>query len=143
MQSPLTPSPKTACRVLNLGAAIISAHSARGEAVKISDARVHAATQVGGDVALSMTIKNEADVADALPRVRCPVANFSEKHTVDRGEGSPAMRAIPSIPVLELGACHVMLFDSVHARRRRGIQLLHHFSEGRNDRHGGENPRIP
>jgi hypothetical protein len=25
---------------------------------------------------------------------------------------------------------------------RRGIQLLHRFSEGRNDRHGGESPLI-
>jgi copper(I)-binding protein len=121
MQSPLTPSPKAANRVLHLGAAIISAHSAGGEAVKISDAWVHAATQVGGDVALSMTIKNEADVADALLRVRCPVANFSEKHTVDRGEGSPAMHAIPSIPiaagsttVLKPDAYHVMLLQTRH-----------------------------
>jgi periplasmic copper chaperone A len=121
MQSPLAPSPKAANRVLHLGAAIISAHSAGGEAVKISDAWVHAATQVGGDVALSMTIKNEADVADALLRVRCPVANFSEKHTVDRGEGSPAMHAIPSIPiaagsttVLKPDAYHVMLLQTRH-----------------------------
>jgi copper(I)-binding protein len=121
MQSPLTPSPKAANRVLHLGAAIISAHSAGGEAVKISDAWVHAATQVGGDVALSMTIKNEADVADALLRVRCPVANFSEKHTVDRGEGSPAMHAIHSIPiaagsttVLKPDAYHVMLLQTRH-----------------------------
>jgi copper(I)-binding protein len=69
MQNPLTPSPRTANRVLHLGIAIISAHSDGGEAVKISDAWVHAAAQVGGDVALSMTIKNEAYVADALLRV--------------------------------------------------------------------------
>ena len=103
--------------VLQLGAAITPAHSG-GEAVKISNAWV-AAEQVGGNVALSMTIKNEADVADALLRVRCPVANFSEKHTVDRGEGSPAMRAIPSIPiaassttVLKPDAYHVMLLQT-------------------------------
>jgi copper(I)-binding protein len=77
--------------------------------------------QVGGDVALSMTIKNEADVAHALLRVRCPVANLSEKLTVDRGEGSPAMRAIPSIPiaagsttVLKPEACYVMLLQTRH-----------------------------
>lgn len=105
--------------VLHLGAAITSAHTAGREAVKISDAWVHAAEQVGGNVALSMTIKNEADVVDALLRVRCPVANFSEKHTVDRGEGSPAMRAIPSIPiaassttVLKPDAYHVMLLQT-------------------------------
>jgi copper(I)-binding protein len=105
--------------VLQLGAAITPSHSAGGEAVKISNAWVHAAEQVGGNVALSMTISNEADVADALLRVRCPVANFSEKHTVDRGEGSPAMRAIPSIPiaagsttVLKPDAYHVMLLQT-------------------------------
>jgi copper(I)-binding protein len=105
--------------VLLLGAAITPGHSAGGEAVTISDAWVHAAEQVGGNVALSMTIKNEGSVADALLRVRCPVANFSEKHTVDRGEGSPAMRAIPSIPiaatsttVLKPDAYHVMLLQT-------------------------------
>ena len=105
--------------VLHLGAAISPAHSAGGEAVKISDAWVHAAEQVGGNVVLSITIKNDADIADALLRVRCPVANFSEKHTVDRGEGSPAMRAIPSIPiaatsttVLKPDAYHVMLLQT-------------------------------
>ena len=105
--------------VLHLGVAITPAHSAGGETVKISDAWVHAAEQVGGNVALSMTIKNEADVADTLLRVRCPVANFSAKHTVDRGEGSPAMREIHSIPIAASGttvlkpdAYHVMLLQT-------------------------------
>jgi copper(I)-binding protein len=108
--------------VLQLGAAITPAHGAGGESVTISDAWVHAADQVGGNIALSMTIKNEADIADTLLRVRCPVANFSEKHTVDRGEGSPAMRAIPSIPiaassttVLKPDAYHVMLLQTRQA----------------------------
>jgi copper(I)-binding protein len=121
MQSPLTPSPKTANRVLHLGAAVTAAHSAGGEPVKISNAWVHAAEQVGGNVVLSMKIKNEADVAAALLRVRYPVANFSEKHAVDRGEGSPAMRAIPSITiaastttVLKPDAYHAMAWQTRH-----------------------------
>jgi copper(I)-binding protein len=108
--------------LLHLGAAIAAAHGAGSEAVKISDAWVHAAEQAGGNVVLSMTIKNEADVADTLLRVRCPVANFSAKHTVDRGEGSPAMREIPSIPiaassttVLKPDAYHVMLLQTRQA----------------------------
>jgi copper(I)-binding protein len=108
--------------VPQLGAATSPAHGAGGEAVKISDAWVHAAEQVGGNVVLSMTIKNEADVADTLLRVRCSVANFSAKHTVDRGEGSPAMREIPSIPiaassttVLKSDAYHVMLLQTRQA----------------------------
>ena len=83
------------------------------EAVKISQAWVPPAEQAGGDVPLLMTIKNEADVADTLVRVRCPVANFTEKHIVDRGEGAPAMRAIPAIPIaanstiVQIGRAHV------------------------------------
>ena len=108
--------------VLRLGAAISPADGAGGEVVKISDAWVHAAEQAGGNVVLSMTIRNEADFADTLLRVRCPVANFSAKQTVDRGEGSPAMREIPSIPiaarsttVLKPDAYHVMLLQTRQA----------------------------
>jgi periplasmic copper chaperone A len=108
--------------VLLLRSAISSVHGAGGEAIKVSEAWVHAAEQVGGNVALSMTIKNEADAADTLLRVRCPVANFSAKHTVDRGEGSPAMREIPSIPIaansttiLKPDAYHVMLLQTRQA----------------------------
>ena len=148
MQNPLTPRPETTSRVLHLGAGIISAHSAGGEAVKISDAWVHAAMQVGCDVALSMTIKNEADVADALLRVRCPVANFSEKHTVDRGEGS--LHAIPSIPiaagsttVLKPDAYHVMLLQTRHtlcAGEAFNCSIV--FQKAGTIDHGGESPRI-
>lgn len=53
---------------------------------------------VGGDVVLSMTVRNDGD-ADALLRASCPFANFAEKHTVDLGEGAPAKRTIPNIPV--------------------------------------------
>jgi copper(I)-binding protein len=75
-------------------------NSASGsEAVQVFEAWVPAASRVGIDVPLLMTIKNGSDDADSLLRVRCPIANFAEKHTVDRGEGSPAMRAISSIPV--------------------------------------------
>jgi periplasmic copper chaperone A len=80
---------------------------------------VPAANRIGIDVPLLMTIKNSSDDADSLLRVRCPVANFAEKHTVDRGEGSPAMRAISSIPVaprtrlvLEPDQYHLMLLQT-------------------------------
>jgi len=109
--------------VLVLAAVAITASpSIADEAIKISDAWVDAAAQVGANVALSMTIKNEAESADALMRVRCPVANFSERHTVDRGEGSPAMRSVPSIPIaasttttLKPDAYHVMLLQTRQA----------------------------
>jgi copper(I)-binding protein len=111
-----------AAGILGLAAMIVASPVEANEAIKISDAWVHAADLVGGNVALSMTIKNEADAADALMRVRCPVANFSERHAVDRGEGAPAMRPIPSIPiaantitVLEPDAYHVMLLQTRQA----------------------------
>ena len=66
-----------------------------------------------------MTIRNDAAEADAVLRVRCPIANFSEKHTVDRGEGAPAMREVKSIPVpenrtieLKPDGYHVMLLQT-------------------------------
>jgi copper(I)-binding protein len=111
-----------AAGILVFAAMIVVSAVQAAEAIKISDAWVHAADQAGSNVALSMTIKNEADSADALMRVRCPVANFSERHTVDRGEGTPAMRSIPSIPiaanaitVLKPDAYHVMLLQTRQA----------------------------
>ena len=111
-----------AAGMLGLTAALIASPVAADEAIRISEAWVHAADQVGGNVVLSMTIKNEADAADALMRVRCPVANFSERHIVDRGEGAPAMRSIPSIPIaagtttiLKPDAHHVMLLQTRQA----------------------------
>jgi hypothetical protein len=102
-----------------IGLGIVPALSAGSEALQVSNAWIPAADQTGIDLPLLMTIKNEADVADALLRVRCPVANFSERHTVDRGEGSPAMRAISSIPIaassttiLKPDAYHVMLLQT-------------------------------
>ncbi|MES5482945.1 copper chaperone PCu(A)C [Bradyrhizobium sp. INPA03-11B] len=88
------------------------------ESLQIVDARVPAVDKEGGDLPLTMTIRNEADSADALLRVRCPVANFSERHIVDRGEGAPAMRSISNIPVpakgtleLKRDGYHVMLLQ--------------------------------
>ena len=108
--------------VLGLTAAITASPGNASEAIRITDAWVAASDRVGGDAVLSMTVKNETDVADALMRVRCPVANFSEKHTIDRGEGAPAMRSIPSIPiaagtttVLKQDAYHVMLLQTRQA----------------------------
>ena len=101
---------------VQLVTSIDPAHGA--ETITISDAWVPAITQVGGNVALSMTIRNTSDIADALVRVRCPAANFAVKHTVDRGEGAPAMREISAIPiaagttVLKPDAYHIMLLQT-------------------------------
>lgn len=87
--------------------------------LRITNARVPASAEIGVDVPLTMSIRNDAAEADVLLRVRCPFANFSERHTVDRGEGAPAMRAIKSIPVpenktteLKHDGHHVMLLQT-------------------------------
>lgn len=57
------------------------------------------ASEAGSDVGLYMTIKNDGAEADALLRASCPFANFSERRTVDVGEGGLADRAIANIPI--------------------------------------------
>ena len=76
-------------------------HAAAGDALQVTNARVPASDVIGTDLPLVMTIRNDATEADAILRVRCPFANFAVKHTVDRGEGAPAMREIKSIPIPE------------------------------------------
>ncbi|WP_410823877.1 copper chaperone PCu(A)C [Methylobacterium oryzisoli] len=76
--------------------------------------------QTGSDVPLQMAVLNRANEADALLRLRCPFANFSEKVTVDRGgEGPPARRPIPIIAIKAAGetaltseGVHVMLLQT-------------------------------
>jgi hypothetical protein len=67
---------------------VAAAAQADSESLKITDAWVPAAEKSGSDVPLLMTIRNDSSSPDALMRVRCAAANFSEKHTVDRGEGA-------------------------------------------------------
>ena len=90
-----------------------------GDTLQVTNARVPASDQVGVDLPLLMTIRNDGAEADAISRVRCSIANFSEKHTVDRGEGGLAMRAVKSIPIpenktveLTRDGYHVMLLQT-------------------------------
>jgi periplasmic copper chaperone A len=90
-----------------------------GDTLQVTSARVPASDEIGVNLPLLMTIRNDAAEADAILRVRCPFANFSEKHTVDRGEGAPAMREVKSIPVpenktteLKRDGFHVMLLQT-------------------------------
>jgi periplasmic copper chaperone A len=100
---------------------ILAASIAHGaeRALQIVDAWVPASDKVGGDVPLLMTVRNDGEAPDALLRARCPVANFSERHTVDRGEGGTAMRNVASIPLpaggtttLKADGYHVMLLQT-------------------------------
>ena len=84
-----------------LGLGLTPGFAAADDALQVTSARVPASDEIGVDLPLLMTIRNDAAEADAILRVRCPFANFSEKHTVDRGEGAPAMREVKSIPIPE------------------------------------------
>jgi hypothetical protein len=93
--------------------------AAAGEVLQVVNARVRASDAIGVDLPLLMTIRNDTAEADAILRVRCPFVNFSEQHTIDRGEGAPAMRAVKSIPIpgdktteLKPDGYHVMLLQT-------------------------------
>jgi periplasmic copper chaperone A len=101
------------------GLGLVPGSAAAGDTLQVTNARVPASDQVGIDLPLLMTIRNDGAEADAISRVRCPIANFSEKHTVDRGEGGLAMRAVKSIPIpenktveLTRDGYHVMLLQT-------------------------------
>jgi copper(I)-binding protein len=104
---------------LGLRVGLTPGFAAAGDALQVTNARVPASDEIGINLPLLMTIRNDAAEADAILRVRCPFANFSEKHTVDRGEGAPAMREVKSIPIpenrtieLKRDGYHVMLLQT-------------------------------
>ena len=104
---------------LVVGLGLTPDFAAADDALQVTSARVPASDQMGIDLPLLMTIRNDTAEADALLRIHCPFANFSEKHTVDRGEGAPAMREVKSIPVpgnktteLKRDGYHVMLLQT-------------------------------
>lgn len=114
--------------VLTVAFVCLPSGGARAGSLQISKAWTPEA-QIDGDAPLLMTIANQGSEADSLLRARCPVANFLEKHTVDRGEGAPAMRAISSIPVppnqtitLTPGSYHLMLLQL-----RQSLSVGQHF----------------
>jgi periplasmic copper chaperone A len=107
-----------AAAVILLSIVAPAAHGADSGSLQISKAWTPPA-EVGADSPLLMTIRNNGTEVDSLLRARCPVANFLEKHTVDRGEGAPAMRAVASIPVppnrtvtLSMSGYHLMLLQT-------------------------------
>lgn len=75
-----------------------AATSASAADLSVSDAWTPP-SEIGADGGLYMTIKNDAAEPDALLRVNCPFANFSERRTVDVGEGGLADRAVSNIPI--------------------------------------------
>jgi periplasmic copper chaperone A len=78
---------------------LIASDVAQAGDIEVVHARVTPSELAGVDVHLQMTVINRSSVPDALLCVRCPVANFSEKYTIDSGEGSSALHAIPSLAI--------------------------------------------
>ena len=117
--TPFGRSGSLAIALVAVGLWLTPGFAAAGDALQVTSARVPASDQIGVDLPLVMTIRNDSAEADALLRVRCPFANFVVKHTVDRGEGAPAMREIKSIPIpesktieLKHDGYHVMLLQT-------------------------------
>lgn len=117
--SRISPSGFLALGFVLAGLLLTPATALAADELRITNVRVPASAEIGVDVPLMMSIRNDAAEADVLLRVRCPFANFSERHTVDRGEGAPAMRAIKSIPIpenktteLKHDGHHVMLLQT-------------------------------
>lgn len=93
-------------------------------AMEVVDATVPPAAEKGVDLPLTMRIDNKGGGEDSLVRVRCPVAQFTEKRTVDQGEGGTAHREVTAIPVpadgdQELGpeGFHVVLLQTTQPLR--------------------------
>jgi copper(I)-binding protein len=93
-------------------------------AIELAGAWVPATAEKGADVPLHLTVANNTDRPDELQRVRCPVAQFTEKRTVDQGEGGTAHREVRSIPVpanattrLEPEGFHVVLLQTTQPLR--------------------------
>ncbi len=91
-------------------------------AIEVTNAWTPALAQTRVDTPVYMTIANRTDAPDSLVRVRCPVADFAEKHVTDRGEGGFAMREVKAIAVPAGGtvtlapkAAHLMLLHTKQA----------------------------
>lgn len=90
--------------------------------IEISNAWTPALAQTRVDTPVYMTIANRSEGADSLVRVRCPVADFAEKHATDRGEGGLAMREVKAIVIPSGGTvtlaprgAHLMLLHTKQA----------------------------
>lgn len=90
---------RTGAILLAVAAAAPAAAAEGG--IEVSRVWMPAVAQTRVDAPLYMTITNRADAPDTLLRARCPtdLADFTEKHVTDRGEGGLAMREVKTLPV--------------------------------------------
>ncbi len=84
---------------LAFSAWLLATGAARAGDIAVADAWTPPNPEIGGDAVLGMVVTNDGAEPDALVRVSCPVANFSEKRQIDIGEGGKSARAIHDIPI--------------------------------------------
>jgi hypothetical protein len=80
-------------------AALLAAETAEANDIAVTDAWTPPNAEVGSDAVLGMVVTNDGAEPDALVRVSCPVANFSEKRQIDIGEGGKSAREVHDIPI--------------------------------------------
>jgi periplasmic copper chaperone A len=78
---------------------LLAAGMAQAGDIAVTDAWTPPDVEIGSDTVLGMVVTNGSADPDALVRVSCPVANFSEKRQIDTGEGGKAAREVHDIPI--------------------------------------------
>jgi hypothetical protein len=78
---------------------LLAAATAHANDIAVTDAWTPPNAEIGSDAVLGMVVTNDGADPDALVRVSCPVANFSEKRQIDIGEGGKSARAVHDIPI--------------------------------------------
>ena len=71
---------------------LLAAATAHANDIAVTDAWTPPNAEIGSDAVLGMVVTNDGADPDALVRVSCPVANFSEKRQIDIGEGGQSRR---------------------------------------------------
>jgi copper(I)-binding protein len=80
-------------------AALLAAGTAEANDIAVTDAWTPPNAEIGSDAVLGMVVTNDGAEPDALVRVSCPIANFSEKRQIDIGEGGKSAREVHDIPI--------------------------------------------
>jgi len=96
--APIPNPPRTVRRLLAALAGLALTATAAHAELAISKAWAPPEAKSGVNVPMYMSFTNTG-AADALLRVRCPVATFPEKRTIDLGEGAPSAREVKAIPI--------------------------------------------
>ena len=76
---------------------LLAVATAHANDIAVTDAWTPPNAEIGSDAVLGMVVTNDGADPDALVRVSCPVANFSEKRQIDIGEGGKSARAVRDI----------------------------------------------